>query len=48
MRFHREEFSFETPQYGIASAGAMILFVITFVITLVNLRITGFFKKEEG
>lgn len=42
------QFSFETPQYGIASAGAMILFVITFVITLVNLRITGFFKKEEG
>ena len=40
------QFSFEMPQYGIASAGAMILFVITFVITLINLRMTGFFKKK--
>ena len=38
-------FSFETPQFGIASAGAMILFVITLVITLINLYFTGFFKK---
>lgn len=41
------QFSFETPQYGIASAGAMILFVMTFVITLINLKITGFFKKNK-
>lgn len=41
------QFSFETPQYGIASAGAMILFVMTFVITLVNLKMTGFFKKNK-
>lgn len=40
------QFSFETPQYGIASAGAMILFVLTFSITLVNLKMTGFFKKK--
>lgn len=39
------QFSFETPQYGIASAGAMILFVITLAITLINLKVTGFFKK---
>lgn len=39
------QFSFETPQYGIASAGAMILFVMTFCITLMNLKMTGFFKK---
>ena len=41
------QFSFETPQYGIASAGAMILFVMTFVITLINLKMTGFFKKKK-
>ena len=42
------QFSFESPQYGIASAGAMILFVITFIVTAVNLMTTGFFKKEQG
>lgn len=40
------QFSFETPQYGIASAGAMILFILTFTITMINLKITGFFKKK--
>lgn len=41
------QFSFEAPQYGIASAGAIILFLLTFIITLINLKITGFFKKEK-
>jgi ABC-type sugar transport system permease subunit len=41
------QYSFETPQYGIASAGAMILFVLTFAVTLVNLKMTGFFKKNQ-
>jgi ABC-type sugar transport system permease subunit len=40
------QYSFEYPQYGIASAGAMILFVITFTVTLGNLKVTGFFKKK--
>ncbi len=40
------QFSFETPQYGIASAGAMILFILTFTITMINLKLTGFFKKK--
>ncbi len=40
------QFSFEAPKYGIASAGAMILFALTFVITLINLRMTGFFRKN--
>lgn len=40
------QFSFETPRYGIASAGAMILFMLTFVITVVNLKVTGFFKEK--
>ena len=30
-----------------ASAGAMILFVLTFAITMVNLKMTGFFKKNN-
>lgn len=41
------QFSFETPQFGIASAGAMILFVVTFIITLLNLKFTGFFRKSK-
>lgn len=41
------QFSFETPRYGIASAGAMILFIITLIITLINLRMTGFFKENK-
>lgn len=40
------QFSFETPQYGIASAGAMILFILTFTITMINLKLTGFFKTK--
>ena len=40
------QFSFETPRYGIASAGAMILFLLTFGVTMVNLKITGFFKEK--
>ena len=40
------QFSFETPRYGIASAGAMILFLLTFIVTMVNLKITGFFKNK--
>lgn len=40
------QYSFEYPQYGLASAGAMILFIITFTVTLGNLKMTGFFKKN--
>lgn len=40
------QFSFEKPQYGIACAGAMILFAFTFIITMINLKLTGFFKKK--
>ena len=42
------QYSFVYPQFGIASAGAMILFLLTFVVTLVNLKMTGFFKKDVG
>ncbi len=41
------QYSFEYPNFGIASAGAMILFVLTFAVTMVNLRFTGFFKKKD-
>lgn len=40
-------FSFESPNFGVASAGAMILFLFTFIVTLINLKITGFFKKNQ-
>lgn len=40
------QYSFETPNYGMSSAGAMILFIIVFGVTLVNLRLTGFFKND--
>lgn len=40
------QYSFEVPEYGISSAGAMILFVISFVLTLVNVKFSGMFKKD--
>lgn len=42
------QYSFEYPQYGLASAGALILFVLTFVVTMFNLRMTGMFKTDNG
>lgn len=41
------QYSFEYPQFGMASAGAMILFVLTFIITMINLKLSGFFKVKE-
>ena len=40
-------FSFEVPNYGVASAGAMILFLGTLAVTLLNLKVTGFFKRNQ-
>lgn len=40
------QYSFETPNYGIASAGAMVLFVLVFIMTMVNVKLTGFLKDE--
>lgn len=42
------QYSFEYPQYGLASAGALILFALTFVVTMFNLRATGMFKSDSG
>lgn len=41
------QYSFESPNYGVASAGSMILFVIILVITIFNLRLTGFADKDK-
>lgn len=41
------QYSFEYPNFGMASAGAMILFALTFTVTMMNLRLTGFFKKSN-
>lgn len=41
------QYSFEYPNFGMASAGAMILFLLTFIVTMVNLKLTGFFDKER-
>lgn len=40
------QFSFETPNYGVASAGSMVLFVLVFIMTMVNVKLTGFLKDE--
>ena len=42
------QYSFETPNYGVASAGAMVLFVLVFLLTMINVRATGFLSDEEG
>lgn len=41
------QYSFEVPQYGLSSAGAMILFGIVFVFTLFNVRMSGMFKEDD-
>ncbi|MBQ7184692.1 MAG: sugar ABC transporter permease [Clostridia bacterium] len=40
------QYSFESPQYGISSAGAVILFLIVLVLTIINTRLTGMLKEE--
>jgi multiple sugar transport system permease protein len=41
------QYSFEVPQYGISSAGAMILFVIVLLFTLINVKMSGMFREEK-
>ncbi len=40
------QYSFESPRYGIASAGAVILFVIVMIFTFINIRMSGFLDDE--
>jgi ABC-type sugar transport system permease subunit len=42
------QFTFDDPNYGLSSAGAMILFIMTMIVTLFNLRMTGLLKKQHG
>ena len=37
------QYSFDSPQYGLSSAGAMILFVIVFIVTMINMKLTRVF-----
>lgn len=41
------QYSFEKLEYGISSAGAIVLFALTFVFTMINVRMTGFFKDGD-
>lgn len=40
------QYSFDSPQYGISSAGAVVLFLLTLCFTVINVRLTGMFKEE--
>lgn len=42
------QFSFEVPNFGISSAGSMILFILVFVFTMINIKMTGFLNDEES
>lgn len=41
------QFSFDVPQFGLSSAGAIILFLLVFVFTMLNVKMTGFLNDEE-
>lgn len=41
------QFSFDVPQFGLSSAGSIVLFVLVFAFTMVNVKMTGFLKDEE-
>ncbi len=40
------QYSFETPDYGISSAGVMIIFAIIFLVTMANLKWTHLLDKK--
>lgn len=41
------QYSFESPRYGISSTGAVILFVIVLILTIINSKLTGMMKEEK-
>lgn len=41
------QYSFETPSYGVSSAGSVILAILTLIFALINVKLSGFFKEEE-
>lgn len=40
------QYSFESPNYGLSSAGVMILFVMVIVVTLINIKCTKLLKDD--
>lgn len=41
------QFSFDVPQFGLSSAGSIVLFLLVFVFTMINVKMTGFLNDEE-
>lgn len=41
------QYSFESPQYGLSSAGAVILTLCTLVFTLISVKLSNFFKEGD-
>lgn len=41
------QYSFDSPQYGMSSAGAVILFILTLGFTIFNVKSTGMLKEEK-
>lgn len=41
------QYSFESPQYGLSSAGAVILTLCTLVFALINVKLSNFFKEGD-
>ena len=41
------QYSFEAPKYGISSTGAVVLFVLVFIFTIFNVKISGFLKEGD-
>lgn len=42
------QFSFATPNFGLSTAGSFVLLIMILVVTIFNLRITGFFQKDAA
>ena len=40
------QYSFDSPQYGMSSAGAVMLFLLTMAFTLLNVKATGMLKED--
>ena len=41
------QYSFDSPQYGMSSAGAVVLFFLTLMFTLLNVKMTGMLKEDK-
>lgn len=41
------QYSFDSPQYGMSSAGAVTLFILTLIFTIFNVKMTGMLKEES-